>query len=507
MILDNIESQGLRIEKLDTRAHFKELNSGLSIENVPDNGCYQRIPHSFDQRLAEIIGVKDVSKIETLHPSIMDQARELLYGVERDGYKTLGLNDVYKYKINHEYYNSNIKQQAGFSAEILSTWKENLAAQAEGTGITTYRADDLPELFPRNDQYVDKVRMNSEGEIIERIQTKFIGGGGKKWLSKMMSPKFEKYLDGKVDKLECPKDYYNDIKEAIPERIQTYEKQLDKVTAEGKTDVAELIQHRIDKLKKIDSMVEQSNTTYNEAKFARLHPKCAAAKPFVSATVKLSNREGLSGGAAAAGLTFAVSTVDHLSSYVRGDITAEDMVKDITKETAASGALGYGTQFVTSAVSQTMRASSCQFIQHIGGTCLPAAAVSFAVESYDSISSFAQGKIDGAALAYDLGENSTVITGGMAGAKAGAIVGSAAGPAGTAAGSVIGGMVGCAVTSEVYRTAIEAGSEHVDEIVKTAQGFADSTIGAIADTAPEQLDAAKSAFNDFADSVKIPIHV
>ena len=49
-----------------------------------------------------------------------------------------------------------------------------------------------------------------------------------------------------------------------------------------------------------------------------------------------------------------------------------------------------------------MSQSSSALIQSVGGSCLPAAAVSFAVESYDSISEFAQGKIDGAELAYIL---------------------------------------------------------------------------------------------------------
>ena len=95
---------------------------------------------------------------------------------------------------------------------MISTAKENLKAQLEKTGITTYRADDLPDLFPKNDQFVDKVRMNQQGDIIERIQTKFIGEDAKQCLDKMMSKKFDKYLDsGKVDKIEIPKNFYDEI--------------------------------------------------------------------------------------------------------------------------------------------------------------------------------------------------------------------------------------------------------------------------------------------------------
>ena len=154
---------------------------------------------------------------------------------------------------------------------------------------------------------------------------------------------------------------------------------------------------------------------------------------------------------------------------------------------------------------------------------MPAAAVSFAVESYDSISEFAQGEISGGELAYDLGENATAIAGGIKGAavgasigtKVGAVVGTVAGPAGTAVGaavggvtgSIVGGVVGCVVASEVYATAVEFGAEHAEQIAEKAQEFADSTIETVKEAVPEQLDNVKSAFNDFASAINLPIHV
>lgn len=526
MRIDTIEASGINVEKVELTSHLRTLNKGFETSTKSIDGSYQNIDSSVDYNLQKMLGIEDSAVIASLHPTIMDSTKEMLYGVERNGFKTMGLTDLSKWKLDptSDYYYQNLKQQSGFSAEILSTYKENLAARAQGSDLTTYRADDLPELFPRNDQYVDKVRMNSDGQIVERIQTKFVGKNGKDWLSKMMSKDFEKYLDGKhVDKLECPKDYYDDVKAAIPEKISDLEKQLERVKADGKTDVAEGIQKKIDKLNKIDEMVEQSNTTTGEAMYARLHPKSAAAKIFATETVKLSNAEGLKSGALAAGITITVSTVDNVSAYLDGEITAEEMVKDIASETAAAGALGYGTQFISTAVSQTMRASSSQLIRTVGGSCLPAAAVSFAVESYDFISDFAQGEISGSELAYDLGENATAIAGGIKGAavgasigtKVGAVVGTVAGPAGTAVGaavggvtgSIVGGVVGCVIASEVYATAVEFGAEHVEQIAEKAQEFADSTIEAVKEAVPEQLDNVKTAFNNFANSINLPIHV
>lgn len=526
MQIDTIEVNGINIEQPNMIQHLKNLNEGFETRAKLVDGSFQKLNPSVDYNLQKILDVDDVVGIASLQPTIMDATKEMLYGVEQNGFKTMGLNDLSKWKLDKSsvYYEQNLNQQSGYAAEILSTYKENLKAKATGSELKTYRADDLPELFQKNDQYVDKVRINSDGQIVERIQTKFVGKNGKDWLSKMMSKKFEKYLDGEhVDKLECPKDYYDDVKSAIPDKIADLEKQLERVINEGKTEVAENIQKKIDKLNKIDKMVEQSNTTKTEARYARLHPKSAAAKIFTKETVKLSNKEGMKSGALAAGITFTVSAVDNISSYVNGEITAEEMVKDITTETAAAGVLGYGTAFVSTTVAQTMKASSSQLIQRVGGSCLPAATVSFAVESYDSISEFAKGEISGGELAYDLGENATTIAGSIKGAaigtsigaKVGAVAGTVAGPAGTAvgaavgsvAGAIAGTVVGCVVASEVYATAVEFGVENADKIAEKAQEYANSTIREVKETVPEQLENVRSAFNDFAGSMNLPIHV
>lgn len=237
--------------------------------------------------------------------------------------------------------------------------------------------------------------MDANGQIVERIQTKFVGANGKEWVSKMMSKDFDKYFDGSVDKIECPKDYYDDALVAIKDRRASLQQQLERVSADGKTDVVQSLERRIDKLNQLEQMAEKSTVSTDEAVYARMHPKAYAAKMYTSEVAKVSNAEGLKSGALAAGITAVVSTVDNVSSYFEGEITATEMVVDVVEDTAAAGALGYGTAFVSTAVAQTMRASSNQLIQSIGGSCLPAAAVSFAVQSYEDISDYAQGKIDG----------------------------------------------------------------------------------------------------------------
>lgn len=221
----------------------------------------------------------------------------------------------------------------------------------------------------------------------------------------------------------------------------------------------------------------------------------------------IAHEMGVKSGLIAAGLTCAVSTVDNVSSFIDGDITAEEMVTDIVTETAEAGAIGYGTVFISTAVSQAMSQSSSALLQSVGGSCLPAAAVSFAVESYDSISEFAQGKIDGAELAFDLGDNAASIAGGIAGAKVGAAVGSVAGPAGTVAGTIVGGMVGCVVASEAYATAVEKGVEGAEILADKAEALAQNTIDTVKEAMPEKVDEVADAFNKFISDNKLPIKI
>lgn len=508
MIMDSLEIRDINVEQFDAFDRIDELNKEFQLGKKPIDGMFYRYNSSVDSNMNHIIGIEEGSQLEKLHPVLMDMSKELLDGKEIDGFKTMGLKELSTWRLDKssEYYYQNLRQQSGYAAEILSTYKENLINMATDSGITVHRADDLPDMFPRNDQYVDKVRMDQKGNVIERIQTKFVGKNGDEWLSKMMSKDFEKYLDGEhVDKIECPKDYYSDVKASIPERVARLEKQLDRVTADGKSDVAESIQHRIDKLNRIDEMVEQSNTSTAEAMYARLHPESAAAKVFVPEVIRLSQKEGIKNGAAAACITFTASSVNNMSAYMSGEISAEDMVKRITKDTAAAGGLGYGTAFISNSISQIMSASSTQLIKTVGGTCLPAATVSFVVESYDSMADFAKGKISKGQLGYDLGENAVGIAGSFEGMKIGATIGSIGGAPGIVLGGIAGGTVGFVITTEAYATVVECGGEGASLLASKAQNFATNTYETAKEVVPEKAEAIKSSMLDYASKINLPI--
>lgn len=513
-MLDVIERSGLDQGLADAFRKLDSLHSSFESKLTVVDGRYSNVNGSFNQNAAQWLGLSPGTDVSGIQGSLMDSMKDMYYGSDVNGRQSLGLKEIHGWKREGVYKDINTKQQAGFVAEVISTTKENLIAKHEGTGMRTCRADDLPDLFPKNDQYVDKVRFDADGNIVDRIQTKFVGNNGKSCLSKLMSQKFDKYVyDGKVDKIEIPKDFYDEIRRnnLIEAKRAELETSLAKVKELGKTDVAAKYEARLDKLNRLDKMLEPSTVTMNEAIDAVKHPTRTTAKFFYDDLVKTGkevmkkgNEAGIKSGLVAAGITMAVSTVDNVSAYFDGEITAEEMVVDIVKETAAAGAIEYGAEFISTAVSQTMSGSSCQMIRQVAGSSAPVAIVSFAVESYDSVTAYARGEIDGEELAYELGENAVTVAGAMKGATIGATIGSALGPAGSVAGGIVGGVVGAAVASEAYATAVELGAEGVEFLAEQAENLMKGTLELFEEHIPDKLDDAKAAFSNYIEEFDLP---
>ena len=221
----------------------------------------------------------------------------------------------------------------------------------------------------------------------------------------------------------------------------------------------------------------------------------------------LAHETGIKSGLVAAGITLTVSAVDNISAYIDGEITADEMVVDIVSETAAAGAIEYGSELISASVSNAMSKSSSALIRKVAGSSLPVAVVSFAVESYDSVSAYARGEIDGGELAYDLGENAASIAGAMKGASIGAAIGSAVGPVGTVAGGIVGGVVGAVLATEVYATAVELGMQGAEFIAERAEGLMKDTVELFEEHVPEKLNEVKAAFNDFIGDFDLPFNL
>lgn len=534
MQFDNFEKKAVTISESDSAEKLSSLHKGFESSLSATYGSYYSVNETAQSNLALWTG--ENSALSTLVlPDAIDVIKEMYKGTDAFDIHTLGLEEIHSWKIPKEFKYQCTKQHAGFAAEVISTAKENLVARLKGTGLQTVRADDRPDLFPKNDQYVDKIRLDSAGNIVERIQTKFVGKNPAECLEKLKSRKFEKYfLEDKVDKVEIPKDFYKGVKALLDVQMKGLEEEIEYLKANGKEEALFKKQKLLEKLKAIDQKVEQSNVTNREAIFAVKHPEMH--KNFLYA--KEFNRVGIESGLGAASLTAAVSTVDNIQKYMKGDITAAEAVTDIGKDVGVASLVGYGTGFVTSAVATTMSTSSHALIQKVGSSCAPAAVVAWGVQSFDVVVDYAQGEITASNLAYDLGENAATVAGGIAGgvaggavggvvgaaagAKAGAVAGAAVGSiipgAGTAVGAgvgaavgagsgLVGSMVGCAVASEAYATAVELGEKGAEVMAAKAQEVASNAVEMAKTEVPGKVDFIRESINVFASENNIPIKV
>ena len=515
MQFDSFEQAGLKTELIDGKEKLSTLHKGFESRLTPAYENFLSVNETAQEGIALWIG-ENAALSQQFVPGAMDMIKAMYWGMEAGGITTLGLEQINQWAIHPEYVDQCIKQHAGYAAEVISTTKENLIALRDGTGITTVRADDLPDMFPKNDQYVDKVRLDASRNIIERIQTKFVGKDAKECLVKLKSREFDKYiLEDKVDKVEIPKDYYDSVKAMVNEQIDELKTEIERVKANGNEVEVLKKQKELERLKAVDQKIEKSTVTTQEAVEAVTNPKQYMRRIYIKDTLLNANKAGLDTGGIAAGLSCAVSTVDNVQKYFKGEVTAQEAVIDIAKDTGVAGIAGYGTGFVTSAVATTMSHSSHVLIQKVGSSCAPAAVVAWGVQSFDSITDYAQGEITGNELAYELGKNGASVAGGIVGGMAtGAALGSVVPGAGTVVGAgiglvggMVGSMVGCAVASEAYTTAVEHGGEGAKVLATKAQELATNTVEAAKVEVPEKVDFIKQAINDFATENDVPIRV
>jgi len=503
-MIDNIEQRTFENSNVDIMGKIEGLHQGFDTKVTSTMGYYQGYNSAVLSNLSQWLSLDKAGMALNTNADALQEIKKMYSGTIKDGVHTLGIDKISHYKKNPDYKEQNLKQQAGFSAEVMSTAKENVTAAIKETGITTYRADDRLDLFAKNDQYVDKIRVDKNDKIIDRIQVKFVGNDAATCLSKLASAKYDKYFEsGKVDKMEIPKDYFDQVKALIPQRIDKLEKQLERVTADGKTDVANDLQKRIDRYHKIDSMLEKSTVTKAEAEFATKHPKRYTARLFSKELVNYGNEAGKKSGKEAIGITTAASTVENIKKVINGEISVNDALKDTAKDVGVAGSTGYGSSFVSSVVANGMMDSGHALIRSLGTAGIPGAAISFGVDSFDSVTDYANGNITKQELAYDLGNSATGIGGAVAvGAAAGSVI---PGP-GTAVG-LVGSMVGYAVASEAYKTAIEAGVENVGPLSEKAESMAKETLEQVKTQAPDKVDAVRNSMNKFAEDNNLPFDI
>ena len=80
------------------------------------------------------------------------------------GHQGRNLKEISNYKINEQYAETNYKQQAGFSGELIKEARDNRRAILEGDKSRTRTSDGLGNT---NDQLYDHLKIDGNGQVIE----------------------------------------------------------------------------------------------------------------------------------------------------------------------------------------------------------------------------------------------------------------------------------------------------------------------------------------------------
>lgn len=161
--------------------------------------------------------------------------------------RSRSLRSVSKSKVDPGHKKENIKQQAGYSAEIKSTARENAEKAIAGEETRAARTDDIPKqsdgkggtIGGRNDQLYDLAEVDKNGIYVEGTarQLKFVGGTPEECAKKLLSKKYDKYRDADVD-IEVPKDFYDKVNEELTNKASKLEKEIENAEKKGNTELA-----------------------------------------------------------------------------------------------------------------------------------------------------------------------------------------------------------------------------------------------------------------------------
>ncbi len=375
------------------------------------------------------------------------------------------LEEISKRKINPNYTNQNINQQAGYSAEIKEQAHVNANNILAGKREMVRQYDDLSstqkaqigERFPdyatpsKNHEIVDYISVDKKGNVIPGTltQSKFVGRNGAECFEKFLSKDYEKYFENGV-KVKIARNHYGDFQRAVNTRIKSLESQIAKQKGLGDFQKAAILEKELQKCKTIKAHTRSASITKAEAIEARLNPKLSTAKDVAS----VSHQAGMNAAQTGAWIGGGVSLVTNVYECIANGKDPIKAIKHTAIATLKGGALSYGSAFASSSLGGLMQSSANKIIQSLGKGSVPAMIVGACVANATVLTRYFSGKIDGKELLKQLGKaNTTLVSSGAM-----AFAGQALIPI-PVVGALIGGFVGAVLSETCFNALLKAREE------------------------------------------------
>jgi hypothetical protein len=396
--------------------------------------------------------------------------REFLVGYSGNDFESgqvlkKSLKGISEGKVNPEYSYNNIHQQAGYSAEVAKTSRDNAENIINKSPKRTMRTDDHPD-FGTNDTVYDHIE-TINGQIISGSgsQMKFVEdpkqlidkiatgeGGGKNDLSRYLDAKLDlpsDQINAKAYKEYCMKQSKrlrmlaeekakagdNNNAEKLLERAKKFEQgknigleeycttkatvlreRAERLEQDGKRELAEKYRKQAENYEKVRDNMRDSGYTTDEAVFYREHPKLATARDIAHT----SHRAGVDAAKTGAVIAGGMSLIRNIVDVAKGDKEPDEAALAVVKDTASGAVLSYGTAFTGTALAGIMKNAGEVvvengrkvlkpniFVQTLGKTNLPGIIVNVALESGKTLGKYFKGEIDGVECLIELGEKGT----------------------------------------------------------------------------------------------------
>lgn len=273
-----------------------------------------------------------------------------------------GHKAVAKSKIHPDYRAQNLKQQAGFNAEINMVTRDNIHAIRSKSNIRAYRTDELGQV---NDPTADIVWIDERtGERIHQssVQLKFRGKTGAENVKQFLSKKeFGKYQD---QWLAIPTEQLNDAHQYLTKRINSYNEQIDRLRQRGEVEKAQQI---LDKKKNAESVKSRliDGGSQSDAMNYRLRPLREHLKRSIK-EAHVAGKQAAVQGAVISG----VLTTPFIAKRLQTDetYTWKEAGSDLTKAVAASTLSSYIVASTTVLIQGQLSASASVVAKQIAKT-------------------------------------------------------------------------------------------------------------------------------------------
>ncbi len=369
------------------------------------------------------------------------------------------LERISRHKVNANYVDANLNQQAGFSAEIRHVAHTNANNIISGS---TVRINLTDRLGSRNDPLADYVCVGANNKPLKNPDGSYVYAAQSKFLKdpesydKLRSDKwYDKY---KTTQIDVPSDHYSEIIQHWNEELEILTKQETHLKKSSSPESLKKVQQSIKRIKDLQSRTKPSSLTKADARDARINSRVVTFKD----VGRISHAAGVEGAKYGAAFGAGISGAQNIVKYGKGEISFEEAVGNTAKHALKSGANAYANSAATAALSGAMRASQQKVLQSIAQKGGPAAIIQAGTVLSKNIILLAQGKVTAEQFVGNVGKEGLTLGASLSGSSLGAIVSTLIFPGlGTAIGGLVGGMA--------YSMMMQAGIGQLQKVSRDTQ--------------------------------------